>query len=44
MTRIAIILGYVSFDGSTDGIYVMEFLSKADITEIHGYTVKYKRA
>lgn len=33
---------YISFDGSTDGIYIMNFLNNAATLEINGYTVEYK--
>lgn len=32
---------FISFDGSTDGIYIMDFLNKAVTVEINGYTVEY---
>lgn len=32
---------FISFDGSTDGIYIMDFLNEAVTVEINGYTVEY---
>ena len=32
---------YISFDGSADGIYIMDFLNDATTIEISGYTVEY---
>ena len=32
---------FISFDGSTDGIHIMDFLNEAVTVEINGYTVEY---
>ena len=32
---------FISFDGSTDGIYIMDFLNDAATVEMNGYTVEY---
>lgn len=32
---------FISFDGSTDGIYIMDFLNETANTEINGYIVEY---
>ena len=32
---------FISFDGSTDGIYIMDFLNDAATAEVNGYTVEY---
>ena len=32
---------FISFDGSTDGVYIMDFLNDAATVEVNGYTVEY---
>ena len=32
---------FISFDGSTDGVYIMDFLNDAATVEVNGYTIEY---